>query len=143
MLNSDWWNQSNQDFQATESQKQRDWQSAEAEKERAFTASENAKNRAVKGSGGGSGGGGGFTFDFNGDGVTDSADVLKAMDSKGVKSFQGAIMNETEFRRRGHTQKERYDTYDQYVMAKIEEWSNKKAITEYETEFLLGYYFSN
>jgi hypothetical protein len=59
MLNSDWWNQSNQDFQATESQKQRDWQSAEAEKERAFTASENAKNRAAKGSGGGSGGGSG------------------------------------------------------------------------------------
>ena len=55
MLNSDYWNQSNQDFQATESQKQREWQSAEAEKERAFTASENAKNRSVKSSSGGSG----------------------------------------------------------------------------------------
>ena len=78
MQNTDWWNQTNfdegvrqynqnyaqaedhftrnQEFQATESQKQRDWQSAEAEKERAFTASENAKNRSVKGSGGGGGG---------------------------------------------------------------------------------------
>ena len=52
LLNSDYWNQSNQDFQASENEKQRDWQSAEAEKERAFTASENAKNRAVKSSSG-------------------------------------------------------------------------------------------
>lgn len=72
MLNSDWWNQSNQDFQASESQKQRDWQTnenkvqrdfqaSEAQKDRDFTASENAKNRAAsasRGSGGGSGGGG-------------------------------------------------------------------------------------
>ena len=59
MLNSDWWNQANQDFQSSESQKQRDWQTTESEKqrnwqttenekERNFTASENAKNRAVK-----------------------------------------------------------------------------------------------
>ena len=66
--NNDYWNQSNQDFQAseseknrdwqtTESQKQRDWQTAEAEKERAFTASENAKSRAASksSSSGGSG----------------------------------------------------------------------------------------
>ncbi len=50
MLNSDYWNESNQTFQATENQKERDWKSAEAEKERAFTASENAKNRSVKSS---------------------------------------------------------------------------------------------
>ena len=50
MLNSDYWNQSNQIFQATENQKNRDFQASEAEKERAFTASENAKNRAVKSS---------------------------------------------------------------------------------------------
>lgn len=144
MQNSDWQNQTNRDFQASESEKQRVWQSAEAEKERAFTASENAKNRAASRSGGSGGsGGGGYSFDFNGDGITDSIDVLKAMDSKGVKSFKATIMNETEFRRRGNTQEKRYDNYDQYVMAKIEEWSNKKAITEYETEFLLAYYFGN
>ena len=40
----------NQEFQATESQKQRDWQSAESEKDRAFTASENAKSRAASAS---------------------------------------------------------------------------------------------
>lgn len=51
--NSDWWNQSNQDFQASESQKNRDFQASEAEKDRAFQASENAKNRAVKNTGGG------------------------------------------------------------------------------------------
>jgi hypothetical protein len=56
--NSDWWNQSNQDFQASEAQKNRDFQASEAEKDRAFTASENAKNRAVKSSGGGGGGDG-------------------------------------------------------------------------------------
>ena len=47
MQNNDYWNKSNQDFQASESQKNRDWQSEEAEKERAFTASENAKSRAA------------------------------------------------------------------------------------------------
>lgn len=66
MQNSDYWNDSNQKFQASESEKQREWQSSEnqtdrdwktseAEKERNFTASENAKNRAVKSSGGGGG----------------------------------------------------------------------------------------
>lgn len=54
MLNSDWQNQANRDFQATENQKQRDWQSSEAQKDRDFTASENAKNRAASRSGGGS-----------------------------------------------------------------------------------------
>lgn len=56
--NNDYWNQSNQDFQAseseknrdwqtTESQKQRDWQTTENQKDRNFQASENAKNRAA------------------------------------------------------------------------------------------------
>ena len=54
ILHSDWQNQTNRDFQASEAQKNRDFQSSEAEKDRAFQASENAKNRAVKGSGGGS-----------------------------------------------------------------------------------------
>ena len=57
MLNSDYWNQSNQDFQATENQKQRDWQTTENQKDRDFTASENAKNRAASRSGGSGGGG--------------------------------------------------------------------------------------
>lgn len=57
ILNSDWQNQTNRDFQASESQKNRDFQASEAEKDRAFQASENAKNRAVKGSGGGGSGG--------------------------------------------------------------------------------------
>ena len=52
--NSDWWNQSNQDFQASEAQKNRDFQASEAAKDRVFQASENAKNRAVKSSGSGS-----------------------------------------------------------------------------------------
>lgn len=60
--NSDWWNQSNQDFTASENQKDRDFQASESQKDRDFTASENAKNRSVRSSGsGGSGGGGGET----------------------------------------------------------------------------------
>lgn len=66
MLNNDAWKQSDQDFQASESQKNRDYQSSEAQKDREFqasesqkdrdfTASENAKNRAVKSSGSGGG----------------------------------------------------------------------------------------
>ena len=82
MQNSDYWNDSNQKFQAsesekqrewqssenqtdrdwktTESQKDRDWQTSEAEKERNFTASENAKNRAVKSSNSSNGGSDGY-----------------------------------------------------------------------------------
>ena len=67
LLNNDAWKQSDQDFQASESQKNRefqssesqkdrDFQASESQKDREFTASENAKNRAVKSSGGGSGG---------------------------------------------------------------------------------------
>lgn len=69
MLNSDWQNQANRDFQSseseknrvwqtTESEKDRAWKTTEAEKERAFTASENAKNRAASRSGGSGGSGG-------------------------------------------------------------------------------------
>ena len=84
MLNSDYWNQSNQDFTAgqnqldrdftasenqlnrehetSENQTQRDWQTTENQKDRDFTSSENAKNRAASKSSGGSGGSGGSGY---------------------------------------------------------------------------------
>ena len=55
MQQTDWWNQANQDFTASENQKNRDFQAAEAEKDRAFTATQNALNRSASKSGGGDG----------------------------------------------------------------------------------------
>lgn len=145
--NSDAWANKNFDegvrqYEQTFAEQQRQYNESLAEQKRQHNE-QMAYNYASLNQKKSGGGGNGFNFDFNGDGVTDSLDVLKAMDSKGVKSFQASIMNETEFRRRRNAQNERYDTYDQYIMAKLEEWSNKKSLTEYETEFLLGYYFSN
>ena len=45
MGNSDYWNQSNQDFTASENAKSRAFQASESAKQRAFQASENQKNR--------------------------------------------------------------------------------------------------
>ena len=131
----------NLDFQNTWNEKNMAFEDKWNQKKMDFEASENAKDRAVKAASGSNKSG--FNFDFNGDGVTDSVDVLKAMDSKGVKKFNASVMTEDEFRRRRNSSDKRYDTYDQYIMTKLEEWSNKKALSEYETEFLLGYYFSN
>lgn len=132
---NDYQNQTNRDFQATESQKQRDWQTSENEKERNFTASENAKNRAVKSSGG------------NGNGYDYSAeDMEKASKSSAVKSFKASILTENEFKRRGKSasingKSARFDTYNEYIDAVLDDYSTKKKLTESEVAYLVGYYF--
>ncbi len=153
--NSDWWNQTNFDegvrqYEKTFAEQQRQYNESLAFQKQQHSdqmsynwASLNSRNSGGSGTGGSGTGGSGFNFDFNGDGITDSVDVLIAMNSNGVKSFQTSIMTKNEFNKRKNTQSKRYDNYDQYVMAKIEEWKNKGAISEYETEFLLGYYFNN
>lgn len=138
MLNSDWWNKSNQDFQASESEKQRAWQSAEAEKERAFTASENAKNRAASRSGGS--GGGGVVYDYS------AEDMEKASKSKAVTTFKSSVLTESEFKRRGKSatidgKTARFDTYNEYIDAVLGSWNSDKKLTESETAYLVGYYF--
>ena len=126
-----------------ENQKNRDWQSAEAEKERNFTASENAKNRAVKSSSG--------SGNYNLTGIVTEEEAKKAMEkasnSQAVKSFKASILTEREFSRRGKSatfdgKTVRFDSYDQYVEAKIEDKYNngKGSLTEYETAYLLAYY---
>lgn len=141
ILNSDWQNQTNRDFQASEAQKNRDFQASEAEKDRAFTASENAKNRAVKGSSG-SGSLGGFASE---------AEAKKAMEkasnSKAVQTFRASILTEREFARRGKSatvdgNQVRYDSYEQYVEAEIEDAYNngKGTLTENEAVYLLAIY---
>lgn len=151
MQQTDWWNQSNQEFQATENQKNRDFQASEAEKDRAFTASENAKNRAASRSGGGGGGGGGYLIDE----WIQNGKIEELANSKTVKSFQSSIYNESEFNKRGkkatiNGQSQRFDSYDDYVVAKIEQWmkpgNNRWTsgitgnLTEDEAIYLIRYY---
>ena len=136
LYNSDAWADKNFD----EGVRQYEQNFAEQKRQHDQQMSYNWASLNAKGNSGSNGSG--FNFDFNGDGVIDSVDVLKAMDSPGVKSFQASILTPNEFNSRKNTQSKRYDNYDQYVMDKIEEWSNKKQISEYETEYLLGYYFS-
>lgn len=131
---TDWWNQSNQDFQATEAQKNRDFQASEAEKDRAFQASENAKNRAAKGSGGGSGGG-----------VYTYQEMEKAANSDHTKSFIASILTPNEFSRRGSQatidkKTMRFDTYDQYVEEVMESKYKAGSLTASEVAYLKGYY---
>lgn len=159
LLNSDYWSQTNfdesvrqyeqnyaqtedhftrnQEFQATESQKQRDWQTAESEKDRAFTASENAKNRTVKSSSSPNG----TVYDYT------TEDMVKASNSQTVKSFKSSLMTEREFVRHGKSatingKSARFDTYNEYVDAVLEKWKSDKKLTDSETAYLVGYYFN-
>ena len=139
---TDWWNQSNQDFQATEAQKNRDFQASEAEKDRAFQASENAKNRAVR-SVSGSGNGSYFSSENFVSEEAAKAAIQKAMNSEEVKSFKRNIFTEGEFQRRGNKasvngKQVKFDTYEQYVEAKIDEAYNdgRGSISEYQAAYL-------
>ena len=133
MQNSDWQQQTNRDFEATESQKNREWQSAEAEKERAFTASENAKNRAVKGS---SGGGDGYTPE-------QVEAMIQAGTTQEVSQFKSSLMTPDEFKRRNNKatfngKSVKFDTYQQYVEAKIDDAYNngKGSLSESQAAYL-------
>ena len=142
MQNSDWWNQSNQEFTASENQKSRDFQASEAEKDRAFQASENAKNRSASAKG--NDGSGSY---FSSENFVSEAEAKKALDkamnSKNVKSFMAGILTEREFVRRGKSatfngKSVSFDTYDQYVMAKIDDAYNngRGSISESEAAYL-------
>ena len=121
----DKWNQKNMEFEDKWNQKNMD-----------FQASENAKNRAVKSSSGGAGNG----YDYS------AEDMQKASNSQAVKSFKASILTEDEFIRRGKSAKvkgnsARFDNYNQYVDAKLDEYSGSGKLTENEVAYLVGYYF--
>lgn len=140
MLNSDYWNQSNQDFQASENQKNRDFQASEAEKERAFTASENAKNRAVKSSGGGGNSLNEFIQQFDSEEDAKAA-INMARNSSRVKAFEGSLLTEDELARRNWStsiggSKKSFDNYTQYVASAMENrWKNGE-LTDNEAVYL-------
>ena len=84
-------------------------------------------------------------------GIVSAEEAKKAMqtasNSKNVKTFQAGLLTESEFTRRGKSatfdgKTRRFDSYDQYVEAKIEEKykNGKGTLTEYETAYLLAYY---
>ena len=148
MLNSDWQNQANRDFQSseseknrvwqtTESEKDRAWKTTEAEKERAFTASENAKNRAASRSGSKSP-------------ETPTLVNPKYGDSDAVKKFNANIMTPDEFSRRGETvtiydsngraTKKTFKSYNEYVDYKIDGAFRDEKIDENEAAYLAWYH---
>ena len=117
-----------------------EFQASEAEKDRTFTASENAKNRAASSSGSGGNLLGGFVSEI------EAAQAMeKAANSKAVKSFKTNVMNADRFARSGNEamiggKKQRFDTYEQYIEAKIDDYVNNGDLTEHEAMFL---YLSN
>ncbi len=138
MLNSDWQNQANRDFQASENQKQRDFTASENQKDRNFQASENAKNRAVKSSGGG------------GDDTENNytqAELDAAGKSKNVSQFRANVLTRDEFSRRGGSRvtdgiKISYDSYEDYIDDMLYDWTRKNKLSDVEAAYLVGYYFA-
>ncbi len=88
----------------------------------------------------GSGGSDGNGYDYS------AEDMEKASKSSAVKSFKASVLTEADFKKRGNSasidgKKARFDTYDEYVDAVLENYSNKKKLTESEIAYLVGYYF--
>ena len=133
-------NQLDRDFTSSENQKDRDLTVSENQKDRDFTASENAKNR-TSGSGRSSGySGGGTVSGFTAD------ELDKAGQSKAVSTFKTSVLTSGEFSRRGKTatingKSTRFDTYNEYVDAVLNEWQKNGKLTNTETAYLVGYYF--
>lgn len=99
-----------------------------------------------KAASGGSGDGSGSTISLV-DEIKMAEDMKKASNSQAVKMFKASILTENEFNRRGKQtsfdgKTRRFDTYDQYIEAQIEdEYDNGKGtITENEAIYLLAYY---
>ena len=104
----------------------------------------NLNYQKSKGSGGSGGG-------YNLSGIVSEEEARKVMEqasnSQAVKSFKASILTENEFVRRGKSatfdgKTRRFDSYDQYVEAKIENKYNngKGTLTETETAYLIAYY---
>ena len=167
MLNGDYWNQTNFDesvrqYEKTFAEDVRQFDENLAENKRQHEAEMSYKYSALKqdndqfyanlnylkskkSSSGSSGGG----YDLSG--IVSEEDARKVMEqasnSSAVKSFKASILNESEFNRRGkqatfNGTTRRFDSYDQYVEAKIEDKykNGKGTLTEYETAYLLAYY---
>ena len=129
MESNDAWNKSNQEFQATESQKEREWKSEESQKDREFTATQNSLDRAARGGSGGK--------------EIDTEAIIQAGTTKEVAQFKSSLMTENEFKRRGgkatfNGKSVKFDTYQQYVEAKIDDAYNngKGSISENQAAYL-------
>lgn len=162
LLNSDYWSQTNFDegvrqyektfaedvrqFDKTYDQTEK-WNQKDLDYKYAALKQDNDQFYAslkTKGSGGSGGG-----YDLSGIVSEDEARKVmeQASNSSAVKSFKASILNESEFNRRGkqatfNGETRRFDSYDQYVEAKIEDKykNGKGTLTEYETAYLLAYY---
>ena len=158
MQNSDWWNQTNFDenvrqYEKTFAENQRQYNQSFAENQRQFNEqmSYNWASLNTRGSGGSGGSGGGDLIDE----WIQNGKIEELANSKTVKSFQSSIYNESEFNKRGkkatiNGQSQRFDNYDEYVVAKIEQWmkpgNNRWTsgitgnLTEDEAIYLIRYY---
>lgn len=128
----------NLDFQNTWNEKNMAFEDKWNQKKMDFEASENAKNRAVKSSSvlGG--------YDLTG--IVDSVDaqnaMLKAANSENVKSFMGSILKESGLSRRGwkasvNGKTKQFDNYEQYIVAKADEWLANEKISEHQHAYLM------
>ena len=141
LLNSDYWNKMDYDQTEDHFNRNLEFQGSENQKDRDLTVSENAKNRTSSSSSGtrtGSGGGNGYDYS--------AEDMQKASKSQAVQSFKGSILTEDEFIRRGKStsvngKSVRFDTYNEYIDAKLEEYSGSGKLTANEVAYLVGYYF--
>ena len=146
LSNNDYWKESDQQLTISENEKDREHDSNENALNRAHESSENALDRAARSSGGGGGsggygGGGNPVYDYT------AEEMSKASNSETVKSFKASIMTEREFARHGKSatingKSVRYDTYSEYVDATLGKWKSEGKLTDSETAYLVGYYFS-
>lgn len=162
MLNSDYWTKTNFDesvrqYEQNFAEDVRQYNTSLAENQRQFNenmaeqrrqhneqmsynyAALNKKNSGSSGGGGGSGSNN-VLYDYT------AEDLSKASKSKAVSSFRSSVLTESEFKRRGKSatingKTVRYDSYNEYIDAKIEQWNKKGQLTETETAYLVGYYF--
>lgn len=164
MLNSDYWSQTNfnegvrqyeksfaedvRQFDTSFAEQQRQYNESLAEQKRQHNEQMSynyaALNKKSSSSGGNSG-------SYNLTGIVSEEEARKTMieasNSDAVKSFKASILSEREFSRRGKSatfngETRRFDNYEQYVEAKIEDKykNGKGTLTERETAYLLAYY---
>ena len=138
-------NQKDRDLTTSENQKDRDLTVSENQKDREHDASEGALDREARVSTGGGGSGGGGSYDLTG--VVDEVDAAKAMEkaanSEPVKQFLGSILRESGLSRRDwkadiNGKTIQFDNYEQYIIAKADEWLNKGIISEHQHAYLMA-----
>lgn len=153
MLNSDYWNQTNFDegvrqyeknYAQTEDHFTRTQEFQDKWNQKTYDQTEkwNQKDLDYKyyAANKSSSGGGGNGYDYS------AEDMERASKSQATQTFKASVLTESEFAKRGNSatidgKKARFDTYNEYIDALLDDYSSKKKLTENEVAYLVGYYF--